>query len=201
MTRFAGVALATLVAAAAPALAQDSQYWNIQYGPVGQLLGGQVVGSTRDLSATYYNPGGLALGEKTDFLLSVQAFSMRTTSTKPLAGGPFLDTSQTDFDAFPGFVAFSFPRGWLGDRTQLAFSVLTRQQFNQRLDERFAGTEPSRQRPLRPRDPLRPAHERDLGRADAESPALEPPGPRGHPLRGLPRAADAPGAEPPGRLP
>ncbi len=144
MTRFAGVALATLVAAAAPALAQDSQYWNIQYGPVGQLLGGQVVGGARDLSATFYNPGGLALGEKTDFLLSVQAFSMRTTSIKPLAGGAFLDESQTDFDAFPGFVAFSFPRGWLGDRTQLAFSVLTRQQYNQRLDERFAGSEPAR---------------------------------------------------------
>jgi hypothetical protein len=132
-------ALAGLLAAAAPGRAQDSQYWDVQYGPVGQLLGGQVVGSTRDLSATYYNPGGLALGDNPEFLLSVQAFSMRTFSMKPVSGGPFLDTSQTDFDAFPGFVAFSFPRSWFGERTQMAFSLLTRQQLVMRIDQRFAG--------------------------------------------------------------
>ena len=37
--------LAGLFALATRAAAQDSQYWDIQYGPVGQLLGGQVVGS------------------------------------------------------------------------------------------------------------------------------------------------------------
>jgi hypothetical protein len=132
-------ALAALLAVAASGRAQDSQYWDIQYGPVGQLLGGQVVGSTRDLSATYYNPGGLALGENPDFLLSVQAFSMRTFSTTPVSGGAFLDTSRTDYDTFPGFVAFSFPRSWLGERTPLAFSLLTRQQLVLRIDQRFAG--------------------------------------------------------------
>jgi hypothetical protein len=131
-------AVAALLAAPAPVLAQDSQYWDIQYGPVGQLLGGQVVGSTRDLSATYYNPGGLALGDNPDFLFSVQAFSMRTFSTQPASGGPFLDTSRTDYDTFPGFVAFSFPRSWLGERTPLAFSLLTRQQLVMRIDQRFA---------------------------------------------------------------
>jgi hypothetical protein len=100
---------ATLLAAAAPSRAQDSQYWDIQYGPIGQLLGGQVVGSTRDPSATYYNPGGLALVENPEFLLSVQAFSMRTFCVKPVSGGPLLDTSQTDLDAFPGCVALTFP--------------------------------------------------------------------------------------------
>jgi hypothetical protein len=133
-----------LAVAAAPARAQDSQYWDIQYGPVGQLLGGQVVGSTRDLSATYYNPGGLALGDNPEFLLSVQALSMRTFSTQPVSGGEFLNTSQTDFDTFPGFVAFTFPRSWLGDRTKVAFSLLTRQQLNLRMDQRFAGNEATR---------------------------------------------------------
>jgi hypothetical protein len=142
--RIVAPALAAILAAAAPGRAQDSQYWDIQYGPVGQLLGGQVVGSTRDLSATYYNPGGLALGDNPDFLLSVQAFSMRTFSMKPVGGGAFLDTSKTDYDTFPGFVAFSFPRSWLGERTQLAFSILTRQQLVLRIDQRFAGDAPSR---------------------------------------------------------
>ena len=127
------------VALAAPAAAQDSQYWDIQYGPVGQLLGGTVVGSTRDLSATYYNPGGLALGEDPDFLLSVQAFQKQTLTTKPVAGGAFLDVSDTEWGTFPGFVAFAFPESWLGERTRLAFSVLTRQKAVLRVDQRFAG--------------------------------------------------------------
>jgi hypothetical protein len=137
-------AFAVLLASVAPARAQDSQYWDIQYGPVGQLLGGQVVGSTRDLSATYYNPGGLALGDNPEFLLSVQAFSMRTFSNQPVSGGQVLKTSQTDFETFPGFVAFTFPRSWFGERTQLAFSLLTRELLNLRVDQRFAGNEPQR---------------------------------------------------------
>jgi hypothetical protein len=128
---------------AATGRAQDSQYWDIQYGPVGQLLGGQIVGSARDLSAAYYNPGGLALGENPNFLLSVQAVSLRRYKLEPVEGGAYLNTSQTDFDTFPGFVAFSLPHGWLGERNRLAFSLLTRQQLNLRLDQRFAGVAPT----------------------------------------------------------
>jgi hypothetical protein len=127
------------VALAVPAAAQDSQYWDIQYGPVGQLLGGQVVGSTRDLSASYYNPGGLALGEDPDFLLSVQAFQKQTLTSTPVAGGAFLDVSDTEWGTFPGFVAFAFPESWLGEKTRLAFSILTRQKAVLRIDQRFAG--------------------------------------------------------------
>jgi hypothetical protein len=137
MTRF-GVALGVLLAGA-PALAQDTQYWNIQYGPIGQLLGGQVVGSTRDLSAAYYNPGGLALAENSALLLSVQAFKAETFSMKPVDGGAFLDTRQTSYATFPGFVAGAFPSSWLGEDTHLAFSILTRQQANLRVDQRLAG--------------------------------------------------------------
>jgi hypothetical protein len=138
-----GFAFAALVAIAAPAAAQDAQYWDIQYGPVGQLLGGQVVGSARDLSATYYNPGGVALGEDPDFLLSVQAFKRQTLTTEPVVGGPFLNVSDTEWGTFPGFVAFAFPESWLGEKTRLAFSLLTRQQSIQLVDERFAGIEPA----------------------------------------------------------
>jgi hypothetical protein len=65
-TKTGGLVVASLTVAglAGPAAAQDANYWTIQYGPVAQLLGGQVVGSTRDLSATYYNPGGLALAKQ-----------------------------------------------------------------------------------------------------------------------------------------
>ena len=42
-----------------------------------------------------------------------------------------------------GFVAFAFPERWLGERTRLAFSVLTRQESVQRINQRFAGTDPA----------------------------------------------------------
>jgi len=129
--------LALLMARSAEA--QDSQYWDIQYGPIAQLLGGLVVGSSRDLSATYYNPGGLSLGKSSDFLLSGEAFKAEFLSTRPLAGGAFLDKKQTQFDVFPGFFAFSFPKSWFGEKNHVAFSLLTRQLFNMRLDQRFAG--------------------------------------------------------------
>jgi hypothetical protein len=134
-----GAALAVLALGARGASAQDSQYWNLQYGPVGQLLGGQVVGSTRDLSATYYNPGGLALAKNSAFLLSVQGFQSQTVSLEPLDDSPFPATSQSSFQVFPGFVAAAFPESWFGERTRLAFSLLTRQQQNLRIDERVAG--------------------------------------------------------------
>ena len=38
---------------AAPLIAQDTHYWNDQYGPKSMLLGGAVIGSVNDMSATY----------------------------------------------------------------------------------------------------------------------------------------------------
>jgi hypothetical protein len=106
------LALAGLVAVALGVRvpAQDSQYWDIQYDPVGQLLGGQVVGSTRDLSATYYNPGGLALGEDPDFLLSVPAFQKQTLTSTPVAGGAFLDVSAREWGRSPASPPWPSPR-------------------------------------------------------------------------------------------
>ena len=80
----AACAVAWLDAAAVGA--QDSQYWTVQYGPVAELLGGVVVGSTRDLSATFYNPGALALTEDPSLLASVESFEatwLSATSESP----------------------------------------------------------------------------------------------------------------------
>jgi len=138
MTALRVLAAAVLVLSAGPLSAQDAQYWNIQYGPVAQLLGGQVVGSTRDLSATYYNPGGLGLARDPGFLFSVQGFKADMLSLTPLDAGPFPSFSQTTYATFPGFVAVAFPQRWFGEKSHLAFSILTRQQLNVRVDERLA---------------------------------------------------------------
>ena len=120
------------------ATAQDTNYWNLQYGPVGQLLGGQVIGSSRGLSATYYNPGGLALEEDTAFLLSTESFQAEYVSSTPTSPAvEAFDVSSLRLGTFPTLVAGGLPRSWLGQRTRLAWSFLTRQKLDVRLGERL----------------------------------------------------------------
>jgi len=133
--RGAGATVLALLAAAASA--QDANYWNIQYGSVGQLLGGQVIGSSRDLSTTYYNPGGLALLEDEAFLLSTESFQIENLTSKPAEGSRGLDLSSTHIGTFPTLVAGRLPRSWLGSRTRMAWSYLTRQKLDVRLAERL----------------------------------------------------------------
>jgi hypothetical protein len=139
------VGAAILVLLATGAAAQDTNYWALQYGPVGQLLGGQVIGSERSLSATFYNPGGLALEDGTTFLLSTESFLIESFATTTAADVEIFDTSSTRFGAAPTLVAGSLPRSWLGEDTRLAWSFLTRQDLNSRLGERISdpfGLEP-----------------------------------------------------------
>ena len=127
------VSLAALVFGLLPsaARAQDSQYWTLQYGPVAELLGGVVVGSTRDLSATYYNPGALALARDPSVLASVHSFE--ATWLKATTPPPVVDLSDSTLRPAPTLFAFAVPRDWTGDHT-LAFSGLTRQDFDLRVD-------------------------------------------------------------------
>ncbi len=122
---------------ATTAAAQDVNYWNIQYGPVGQLLGGQVIASSRDLTATFYNPGGLSLEEGSTFLLSTESFQIESVNTSPTSDIELFDTSSARFGAAPTLVAGALPRGWLGERTRMAWSFLTRQELKVRLGQRL----------------------------------------------------------------
>jgi hypothetical protein len=133
--RLVGGPLLALVAASTAA--QDTNYWALQYGPVGQLLGGQVIGSERSLSATYYNPGGMALEDGTTFLLSTESFLIESFSTTPDADVEIFDTSSTRIGAAPTLVAGALPRSWFGEDTRMAWSFLTRQDLNSRLGERL----------------------------------------------------------------
>jgi hypothetical protein len=118
--------LALLVAA--PAAAQDAHYWSQQYGTRSTLLGGAVIGSVNDLSATYYNPGALALIEDPDFLISANVYEASGLKVDQGAG-PGEDLSSTRISAAPDLIAGLLPVGLLGAR-RLAYSILTRQRFD-----------------------------------------------------------------------
>lgn len=117
---------------ATTAEAQDSQYWTQQYGPVAELLGGVVVGSTRDLSATFYNPGALSLAANPSLLASVESFE--ATWLSGTSESPFLEYHASTIRPSPSLFAFALPRSWTGNHT-VAISSLTRQDFDLRIDD------------------------------------------------------------------
>ncbi len=111
-----------------PVMSQDSQYWNIQYGTRSTLLGGAVIGSVSDLSATYYNPGAVALFEDAKLILSAQVYQLETITVE---GGAGLE-GDLEFSTIvpsPSFFAFNVKFDFLGS-ARLAFSILTRQKMD-----------------------------------------------------------------------
>ncbi|KPJ83692.1 MAG: hypothetical protein AMS19_03450 [Gemmatimonas sp. SG8_23] len=124
--------LTTLLAAGAwtastPVVAQDSHYWSEQYGTRSALLGGAMIGSVRDLSAVYYNPGALALYRDAGFLLSARVYRASNFTLENAAGeGSDLGSSSTR--PIATFLATPLEFGFLGDHV-LVYSVLTRQQM------------------------------------------------------------------------
>ena len=122
-----------LSGAAGAAYPQDTNYWTLQYGTRGELLGGVVVGSAVDLSATFYNPGSLALVLDPSTILTATVFGMETISVSD--ENPDQDAvSSQHVGPQPSLFAGSLPMKWFGGR--MAYSVLTRQKLDFRLTAR-----------------------------------------------------------------
>ena len=121
----------------APARAQDAHYWAIPYGPIGQLLGGALIGSARDLSATFYNPGGLILTKDPTFLVSVDALDRERLRVE-VGGDEILnsDLSATRTTAAPSIIAGALPQSLSGPGARLAWSYLPRFDVSFRANER-----------------------------------------------------------------
>jgi hypothetical protein len=137
----AGVAL-SVVLAGGRARAQDTHYWSIQYGPVGQLVGGQLIGGVDDLSSTFYNPGALALRNESSYLLSTESVQWESVSTESLPSFAVFDASSSHFGTAPSLLAGVLPH-WLGPDTHLAWSFLTRQHLDVRLGQRVDNSLPA----------------------------------------------------------
>ena len=118
--------------------AQDTQYWNIQYGTRSMLLGGAVIGSVSDLSGTYYNPGSLGLSRASGLILSTGVYEGNSLTLY----GSGIEKRQfysLKFNTAPSFIAGRFPAD-SGAADRLAYSLITRQRTNLDLRWRFVGT-------------------------------------------------------------
>ncbi len=121
------LAVILMLASVQKSHSQDSHYWDNQYGTKGELLGGVVVGTPNDLSATFYNPGWIAL--QVDPSLLVTTLSVEGYSIKLKDGlGDGTDPVSTTITTSPGYLAGRFTLG--KDRTwQLAYSYLQKVKF------------------------------------------------------------------------
>ena len=113
------------------ASSQDTQYWSQQYGTESFYLGGAVIGSLLDLSASYYNPGALALMENPEFLTGAKSVSLTRFRFVDGAGaGHDFESLRADAppDLFAGLFTF-------GKRPQdrLVYSFLVRKRIDFRV--------------------------------------------------------------------
>lgn len=140
---FAWILVASSLAAARPALAQDAHYWTYGYGPIGQLTEGTIVGGVSDLSAVYYNPGAISLIKEPRFTITLTSAEYSALKA-PSAAGPQLDFNSTIFDVVPAVVAGRLAhREGMAD--QFAFAFLSRHDTNWDLgysDARVSGSSP-----------------------------------------------------------
>jgi hypothetical protein len=125
------LAVLALLFTAAGVHAQDAHYWTLQFGPRSSLLGGAVIGSVSDISATYYNPGALGPAENLPFAVSTDVLELTTTTLED-GGGQGVDLGTTTSGLRPSMVAGTIKRGLFGGGT-LAYSVLTRVRGTQDL--------------------------------------------------------------------
>lgn len=123
----------------APLQAQDAHYWTVKYGPRASLLGGAVIGSVNDVSATFYNPGGLAMADSLGFALSLDVLERTSTTAEDAVGGDDVSISRTGMA--PGMFGGAI-RGPESGRDVIAYSFITRQRVRNSISEVVTGAPP-----------------------------------------------------------
>jgi hypothetical protein len=116
------------------ASAQDAHYWNLHYGTRSTLLGGAVIGSVEDLSATFYNPGALGLSREGGLILSANVYDANFLTLKG-TGEYDRSVSTFAFTPAPSLVAGRLSRDST-DVNRLSYSLITRQRSNYTLRSR-----------------------------------------------------------------
>jgi len=90
--------------ACACGLAQDNNYWNMQFGAKSSLLGGAVVGTYADNGAMYYNPGALNFKDSTNISVSANLYKIERMRIQN-ALGKGINLTSYNFDVTPQLIS------------------------------------------------------------------------------------------------
>ncbi|MEE9312257.1 MAG: hypothetical protein V3V10_07565 [Planctomycetota bacterium] len=114
--------------------AQDNHYWTQQAGTRSSLMGGQVLGSVNDSSATYYNPGRLGYIKNENLRISADGYQIAGFTIANGAGeGLDLESSQFDIVSIASGGVFLFDG--LPNHA-FSYQVMTRQFFDANVSAR-----------------------------------------------------------------
>ena len=114
--------------------AQDSNYWTNAYGTRSQLLGGVVVGSSGDISSTFYNPGALALTQSTELLLAGNAYQYQQVKVTD-GNGPGRKLATSSIAVVPSLFAGEIP---LFEKNRIGYAFLTRRSMDMKIESHSA---------------------------------------------------------------
>jgi hypothetical protein len=107
-------------------IAQDTHYWTCQYGPRGAILGNSIIGSVKDNSSIFYNPGFLALADSENISVSANIYQYDMLYIIDGAGKGFdLNSNQTQI--LPSLVSgtYQFKKG---SDHKFGYAILTKNQ-------------------------------------------------------------------------
>jgi hypothetical protein len=115
--------------------AQDTHYWTNQFGPKGSILGNSIIGSVKDNSSIYYNPGYLALVDSDNISISASVYQYDMLTIKDGAGSGYdLNSNQTQI--LPSLVSgtFQFKKH---KKHKFGYSILTKNQTGIKASSRI----------------------------------------------------------------
>jgi len=117
--------------------AQDRHYWDQVFGGKSALLGGIVVGSVRDYSATFYNPGAMGFLDKNSLSVNFNMYGIKDFSFEH-GGGQNINSRYTRVSLYPASLAGSIP--FLGDsNNRFSYMIYGNGYSYVRVSERYEG--------------------------------------------------------------
>lgn len=116
-------------------VAQDTHYWTNQFGPRGSILGNAIIGSVKDNSSIYYNPGYLAMVDSNNISISASAYQYDMLKVRDGAGiGLDLKSNQTQI--LPSLVSGTYQFN-KSRKHKFGYCILTKNQTGIKTSSRI----------------------------------------------------------------
>lgn len=119
------------------AVAQDTHYWNVQYGMRGSILGNSIMSYVRDNSGIYYNPACLSLIDSNNISVSASLYQYDMTDM-PDGAGKGIDLKSRQTIVLPNMISGGFPFGKKKNH-KLYYTLLTKNLSRFKTGARFDG--------------------------------------------------------------
>jgi hypothetical protein len=114
---------------------QDDHYWTQQFGATSTAMGGAVVGSVRDNSAIYYNPGAQAFIDNPNLSVNANLYKMDKILIRN-GGGQDVNLKSSQISTYPQIVS-GLSNPVKSKRFNFGYAILTKNHINILMNTRF----------------------------------------------------------------